>query len=330
MTDAKPRVFSGIQPSGTIHIGNYLGAVKQWAESQGRRENVFCIVDLHAITVKHDPAALRAKVREVAGVLLAAGIDPDRSSLFVQSHVSAHCELAWLFNCVATMGGLERMTQYKEKSRELRGRATVGLFTYPLLMAADILLYQTDEVPVGADQQQHVELTRDLAQSFNQSFGPTFKLPRAVIPPVGARIMGLDEPTRKMSKSSPNPQHAVGVLDTPDDIRLKFRRAKTDSGREIAFDEGRPSIHNLLTIYQAFSGLGRQDIERHFQGKTYERLKTELAELVIESLRPVQARYAELTGDVGSLEAILERGAERVAPQAARTLSLARERMGLG
>jgi tryptophanyl-tRNA synthetase len=330
MTDAKPRVFSGIQPSGTTHIGNYLGALRQWAASQDRRENVFCIVDLHAITVRHDPAVLRAKIREVAGLLLAAGIDPDRSSLFVQSHVPAHCELAWLFNCVAPMGALERMTQYKEKSRELKERSTVGLFTYPLLMAADILLYQTDEVPVGADQRQHVELTRDLARSFNQAFGPTFELPRAVVPPVGARIMGLDEPTRKMSKSSPNPHHAVGVLDAPDEIRLKFRRAKTDSGREIAFDESRPGLYNLLTIYQAFSGLGRQEIERQFQGKTYERLKTELAELVIESLRPVRARYAELTRDVGALEAILERGAERVAPRAARTLALARERMGVG
>lgn len=325
----RKRVFSGIQPTGVIHIGNYAGAIKNWAASQDQYDNIFCIVELHAITVRQDPAALRAKIREVAGLLLAAGIDPERSALFRQADVPAHSELAWLLNCVASMGQLERMTQYKEKSEEHREQATVGLFTYPLLMAADILLYQTDFVPVGADQKQHVELTRDLAQRFNTLYGETFTMPAPLIPPVGARIMGLDNPEKKMSKSADQPNHAVGVLDTPDQITKKIKTAKTDSGSDVRFDESRPGLLNLLTIYQVFSGKSRDDIEKHFEGKMYGHLKKELAELLVESLKPLQARYQEIAADPGYLDGVLRRGAEKVAPIARATAFTARQRMGL-
>lgn len=326
----KPRVFSGIQPTGQIHLGNYLGAMKNWVDSQDRYQNIFCLVDLHAITIRQDPVALRAKIREAAGIVLAAGIDPARSVLFRQSRVPAHSELAWLLNCVASMGPLERMTQYKEKSEALREQATVGLFTYPLLMAADILLYRTDKVPVGADQKQHLELARDLAQRFNSNYGETFVVPEPLIPPVGARIMGLDDPTRKMSKSSSDQAgHAVGVLDPPDVITKKIRAAKTDSGTEIRFDEERPGVHNLLTIYQVLSGLDRARIEQRFAGKGYGQLKGEVAEIVVEALRPLQERYQRLAADPGHLEEVLRKGAEKIEPIAQATLKKALERMGL-
>jgi tryptophanyl-tRNA synthetase len=325
-----PRVFSGIQPSGQVHLGNYLGAIKNWVDSQDRYQNIFCLVDLHAITVRQDPAELRTKIREAAGILLAAGIDPARSVLFRQSHVAEHCQLAWLLNCVASMGPLERMTQYKEKSEALREQATVGLFTYPLLMAADILLYRTEKVPVGADQKQHLELARDLAQRFNSNYGETFVVPEPLIPPVGARIMGLDDPTKKMSKmSSDQGGHAVGVLDPPAVITKKFRSAKTDSGTEVRFDENRPGVHNLLTIYQVLSGLDRATIEQRFAGKGYGQLKGEVAEVVVETLRPLQERYQRLAADPAHLDKILHDGAEKVRPIAGATLKQALERMGL-
>ncbi|RME48617.1 MAG: tryptophan--tRNA ligase [Caldilineae bacterium] len=326
----KKRVFSGIQPTGNIHIGNYLGAIRNWVASQAEYDNIFCIVDLHAITVRQDPQELKASIRRLAGLLFAAGIDPAQSALFVQSHISAHAELAWVLMCHTPMGWMSRMTQFKEKAEKQKERASVGLFAYPALMAADIILYDTDLVPVGEDQKQHLEYTRDLVQRFNALYGETFKMPEAVIPKVGARIMGLDDPTKKMSKSEEKEGHAIGLLDDPDAIRRKIKRATTDSLRDIRFDENRPGINNLLTIYQAFTGQSRQHIEDHFAGKGYGDLKKELAEVVIEGLRPIQTRYAELTADPAHLDALLAQSADRIRPIAGQTLRRVYDRIGLG
>jgi len=326
----KERVFSGIQPTGNIHIGNYLAAVRRWVELQDGYENLFCIVDLHAVTVPQEPSVLKAKIRETAGILLAAGIDPEKSSLFVQSRVSAHAELAWLLNCVIPLGWMQRMTQFKEKSARQRQTVSTGLFDYPALMAADILLYRADLVPVGEDQRQHIELTRDAARRFNSIYGETFRMPKAVIPEVGARIMDLADPLKKMSKSGPGGAHAIGVLDPPEAIRSKIMKAQTDSMRGIRFDEDRPGIHNLLVIYELFTGTSRSGIERHFSGKGYADLKRELAEAVIEGLLPLRSRYRELTSDPSYINHLLTEGAQRVRPLAERTLSLVKDRMGLG
>jgi tryptophanyl-tRNA synthetase len=326
----RKRVFSGIQPTGSLMIGNYLGAIKYWVASQDNYDNVFCIVDLHAITVQQDPADLKARTREVSGLLLAAGIDPRRSILFIQSHISAHAELAWILNCFIPMGWMQRMTQFKEKSARHKEQASVGLFDYPSLMAADILLYNTDVVPVGEDQKQHVELARDVAQRFNNIYGETFVLPEPLIPDVGARIMGLDDPTKKMSKSETASGHAINLLDPPDDIRNKIMRATTDSLKEIRFDEGRPGIFNLLTIYQLFSGGKQKDIEAQFEGKGYSDFKKALAEVVIEGLRPLQERYKELTADPTRIDSILTDGANRARPTAEKVLAEVKKRIGLG
>ncbi len=326
----KKRVFSGIQPTGNIHIGNYLGAIKQWVKRQEDYDNIFCIVDLHAITVPQDPKALKAKTREVSGLLLAAGIDPKRSILFVQSHVCAHAELAWVLNCFIPMGWMQRMTQFKEKSAKQKEQVSTGLFDYPALMAADILLYDTDIVPVGDDQKQHVELARDVAQRFNSIFGETFKLPLPVIPEVGARIMGLDDPTRKMSKSETAAGHAINLLDPPDVIMKKLSRATTDSQKDIVFDENRPGVYNMLVIYELFTGKSRKEIEAHFAGQGYAALKKELGEAVVEGLRPLQERYRELTADPAYLDSLLAEGANRARPMAEKTLARVKERVGLG
>jgi tryptophanyl-tRNA synthetase len=326
----KKRVFSGIQPTGNIHIGNYLGAIKYWVAMQEKYDNVFCIVDLHAITVPQEPEDLNAKIREVTGLLLAAGIDHERSIVFVQSHISAHSELAWILNCFIPMGWMQRMTQFKEKSQKQKEQVSVGLFDYPALMAADILLYRTDVVPVGEDQKQHVELARDTAQRFNSIYGETFTLPEPLIPDVGARIMGLDDPTRKMSKSEDTPGHAINLLDPPDAIRSKIMRATTDSLREIRFDESRPGINNLLTIYQTFTGQKKQEIEARFEGKGYGDFKKSLAEVVIEGLRPLQERYRELTAEPGHIDSILREGAAKSRPLAEKTLAEVKKRVGLG
>jgi len=326
----KKRVFSGIQPTGNIHIGNYLGAIKYWVAMQEKYDNVFCIVDLHAITVPQEPEALKAKIREVTGLLLAAGIDHERSIVFVQSHISAHSELAWILNCFIPMGWMQRMTQFKEKSQKQREQVSVGLFDYPALMAADILLYRTDVVPVGEDQKQHVELARDTAQRFNSIYGETFTLPEPLIPDIGARIMGLDDPTKKMSKSEDTPGHAINLLDPPDTLRSKIMRATTDSLREIRFDESRPGIYNLLTIYQTFTGQKKQEIESKFEGKGYSDFKKALAEAVIEGLRPLQERYRELTAEVGHIDSILREGSAKARPLAEKTLAEVKKRVGLG
>jgi tryptophanyl-tRNA synthetase len=287
------------------------------------------VVNAHAITVPQDPQVLREKSREVAAIYIACGIDPEKSVVFIQSHVPAHFELTWLFNCITPMGWLNRMTQFKEKAGDERESVSTGLFDYPVLMAADILLYDADLVPVGSDQTQHIELTRDIAQRFNYLFGETFKLPQALVRETGARIMALDEPTKKMSKSSESPMGAVDILEAPDSIKRKIMRAVTDPLRDIVFDPERHGLYNLLTIYQLLSGWSREQIESHFQGKGYADLKRELVDLVVETLRPIQERYRELRADEAYLEQVLRRGAETAAPIAEAKLKQAKERMGL-
>jgi tryptophanyl-tRNA synthetase len=325
----KPRVFSGIQPSGNLHIGNYLGAIQQWVAGQGQKTNFICIVDLHAITVPQNPADLRRQTRELAALLLACGIDPQQTTLFVQSHVRAHAECSWVFSCITPLGWLERMTQYKAKAQKQESVMT-GLLTYPVLMAADILLYDADEVPVGEDQKQHIELTRDLAQRFNYLFGETFVIPKPVIRESGARIMGLDDPTVKMSKSETARGHAIRIIDDPDEIRWAIKRAVTDSFNEIRFsdDPERAGVNNLLQIYELLTGRSRPEIEAHFAGKGYGALKRELAEVVIEALRPIRERYYQLMDDPAELDRILAIGAEQARAVAEPKMTLILERVG--
>lgn len=329
----RKRVLSGVQPSGNLTIGNYLGALKQWAREQHNFESYFCVVDLHAITVPFDPAELRDKTREVAALYLACGIDPDISTVFVQSHVQAHSELAWLLNCLTPLGWLNRMTQFKDKSAKQQAESiSTGLLNYPVLMAADILLYQADAVPVGDDQRQHLELTRDLAQRFNHMFGETFTIPEAMIPPSGARIKALDEPTAKMSKSQMDSEyHALYLLDPPNRVKKKLMRAVTDSGCDIEFtdDPERAGVNNLLEIYQAFTEKPKEDVLADFaDARGYGDLKKAVVEVVNAGLVPIQERYTELTSEAGYIDEILADGAERAAEVANKTLELARENMG--
>ena len=325
----KKRVFSGIQPSGDPHIGNYIGAIRNWVADQEEYDNIFCVVDQHAITASYDPEELRRNVRQLVAVYLASGLDPSRCSLFVQSHVPEHTELAWLLMCVTPMGWLSRMTQFKEKSEGKQEQVSAGLFTYPVLMAADILLYQADGVPVGEDQKQHVELARDTAQRFNHLFGETFTVPQPIIRPVGARVMGLDDPTRKMAKSESGQYHSIGLLDEPDRIRKKLARAVTDSHKEIVFDPRRPGVFNLLTIYRSLSGQSQEEIEAHFEGKGYGDLKRELADVVIATLEPMQARFRELNEDPAYIDELLAEHAARVRVIASATMDKVRRVMGL-
>jgi tryptophanyl-tRNA synthetase len=321
------RIFSGAQPTGNLHIGNYIGALRNWVELQGEYDSFFCVVNLHAITAPQDPRALAAKTEEVARVYLAAGIDPKVSTVFVQSDVPEHAELAWILNCVVRISELERMTQYKDKAKKQRENVLAGLLTYPALMAADILLYQTDLVPVGHDQKQHLELTRDIAERFNRDFGETFRLPEVFIPKVGAKIQALDDPAKKMSKSDENVNGSITLTDDPDTIRRKFKRAVTDSGSEIRFDETRPAITNLLSIYQILTNQTREQVEANFEGKGYAQLKSELAEATVEFLRPFQERMKSI-GDE-ELRRTLRDGAERARSIAAETMRSVRERMGI-
>ena len=325
----KKRVFSGIQATGSLHLGNYLGAIKNWVKMQEQFDNYFCVVDLHTITVPQDPEVLRNNIREVAGLLFAAGLNEKSSVVFIQSHVRAHAELAWLLNCITPMGWLHRMTQFKDKSEKQKEDVSVGLFDYPVLQAADILLYDTHFVPVGEDQKQHVELSRDIAQRFNYRYGDVFVLPDAMIPPVGGRVMGLANPEKKMSKSEDNKNDAIFLLDSPDQIRSKLKRGTTDSMRDIKFDETRAGIYNLLTIYQLLTGKERSEIEEHFSGKSYKDLKEQLAEVVIESLRPLQERYRELTGEEGYLDEMLSIGAEKADARAEEKLRQVYKKIGL-
>ncbi len=325
----KKRVFSGIQASGNLHLGNYLGAIRNWVKMQNQYHNYFCVVDLHTVTVPQDPSVLRTNIREVAGLLFAAGIEEEDSVVFIQSHVRAHSELAWLLNCITPMGWLHRMTQFKEKSEQQKEEVSVGLFDYPVLQAADILLYDTHLVPVGEDQKQHVELCRDIAQRFNYRYGDVFVLPDAYIPPIGGRVMGLVNPEKKMSKSEEKRDDSIFLLDTPDQIRSKVKKATTDSLREIRFDEKRYGINNLLTVYQLLTGKEPAEIENHFTGKSYKDLKEQLAETVIETLQPLQERYRELTGEDGYLDDMLARGAERAEAHAENKLQQVYNKIGL-
>lgn len=312
------RVFSAIQPSGDMHLGNYVGAVRRWVAQQppasspgaSDHDSIHCVVDLHAITLPYDPEELRTRTRALATLLMAAGLDEERSVLFVQSHVPAHAELTWILNCVAGVGELGRMTQFKEKS-EGQESVSAGLFDYPVLMAADILLYDTDEVPVGDDQRQHVELTRDLAIRFNHRFGSTFVVPTATFPTVGARIMDLQTPTDKMSKSTTSPQGTVLVLDPPEVVTKKIRSAVTDSGRDVRYDPGtKPGVSNLLDLYAAATGVAPVVAAEQFDGQGYGTLKGAVADAVVEFLRPVRERYEELGADPGEVERRLRVGAE--------------------
>ncbi len=321
------RIFSGAQPTDSIHIGNYLGALRNWVDLQHEYESFFCIVNLHAVTVPQDPKKLAAKTRELARIYLAAGIDPKVSTIFVQSDVPEHAELSWLLNCVTRISELERMTQFKDKARKQRENVVAGLLNYPVLMAADILLYQTDLVPVGVDQKQHLELTRDLAIRFNRDYGETFRIPEPFIPKVGAKIMALDDPTKKMSKSDENVNSRITLLDDADTIRRKFKRAVTDSGADVRFDETRPAITNLLSIYQLLTGKSAQQTEDHFANKGYAQLKSELADVTIEFLTPFQERVRGFSD--GELAGILEEGRERAHSIARATVLEVKGRMGL-
>jgi tryptophanyl-tRNA synthetase len=321
------RIFSGAQPTGNLHIGNYLGALRNWVALQHEYDSFYCVVDLHAITLPQDPKRLAAKTREVARIYLAAGIDPKVSTIFVQSDVHEHSELAWVLNGVVRVGELERMTQYKDKAKRQKENVLAGILNYPVLMAADILLYQTDLVPVGQDQRQHLELTRDIAERFNRDFGETFRLPDAFIPKVGAKIQALDDPSKKMSKSDENVNGSIMLMDDADTIRRKFKRAVTDSGTEIRFDQSRPAITNLLTIYQLLTGKTAEEIEAHFGGKGYAQLKSDLADATIEFLRPFQERVRAISDE--ELHRILSEGAEKARAIASVTMREVRERMGI-
>lgn len=321
------RVFSGMQPSGTPTLGNYLGALRQFVELQQKAECYFCVVDLHAVTVPQEPEALHRQTRQLSALYIAAGIDPERSVLFLQSHVAAHTQLGWLMECLVHYGELGRMTQFKEKSEGKEG-VSAALFTYPALMAADILLYQATHVPVGEDQKQHLELTRDLAERFNKRFGETFVVPEPLIPEVGGRIMSLDDPSKKMSKSNPNAHSYISMLDEPDLIRKKIRRAVTDSEAEVRYDRAaKPAISNLLTIYSLCSGTPIPELERRYAGVGYGPFKQDLAEAVIACLQPIQQRYRELV-EAPELDELLARGAERARATAEQNLRLVMERMG--
>jgi tryptophanyl-tRNA synthetase len=321
----KTRVLSGVQPSGNLHLGNYLGALKNWAEIQADYESIFCIVDLHAVTVYQEPEELAAKIRETAALFIAAGIDPEQSSIVVQSSVSGHAELAWMLTCVTPLGWLNRMTQFKAKS-EKQETIGSGLLQYPVLMAADILLYQAKIVPVGEDQSQHLELTRDIAQRFNALYGETFNVPETRLPTVGARIMGLDDPTVKMSKSATGANHAIALLDPPEVIRKKITRATTDSRPAVDPENMGAGVANLFTIANACDPTVTRSA---VAGMRYGDFKKRVAEAVVARLEPIQKKYREITGDRGYVDAVLQRGLERVLPIAQDTVMTTKRAMGL-
>ena len=324
-----PRILSGVQPTGNLHLGNYVGAFRQWVEMQHDFDALYMVVDLHAITLAYDHEELADRTLEVAAMLLASGLDPEVCTLFVQSHVPEHTELAWLLNHLATFGELRRMTQFKAKA-EVGGEGglPVGYFNYPVLQAADILIYQADLVPVGEDQRQHLELTRDVAQRFNARFGETFVVPEAYIPKVGGRVMDLQVPTAKMSKSSASPAGRIELLDPPEAIRKKVRSAVTDSGREVLARPDKPAISNLLELFSIATGSKIAELEQAYAGRGYGEFKADLADALVAFLAPVRERYQELRGDPAHLAAILERGATKAQGIARENLALAKDRMG--
>ncbi len=323
----KQRIFSGIQPSGNLHIGNYLGAIKQWVDLQNDYESLFCIVDLHAITVPQDPEMLSKRTVEIAKIYLASGIDPKRSTLFVQSHVKEHSELGWILSTIARIGELERMTQFKDKSQ--KGKASesgVGLFTYPTLMAADILLYDTEIVPVGKDQMQHIELARDLAERFNRRFGETFVIPEGKLSKQGALIMGLDNPEKKMSKSSTSEYNYIALMDAPEVARKKVMKAVTDSGSEIVYRDEKPALKNLVNIFSLLGGISAEEVIGKFSGKGYADFKRGLGDVVADFLLEFQRKFGSLSDD--EVRRVLSSGAEQARSLAARKMRIVRERMG--
>jgi tryptophanyl-tRNA synthetase len=321
------RIFSGAQPTGNVHLGNYLGALRNWVALQNEYESLYCIVNLHALTVPQDPKLLAEKTRDLARIYLAVGIDPKVATIFIQSDVPEHAELTWVLNCIARMSELERMTQFKDKAKKQQENVSVGLFDYPVLMASDILLYQTDLVPVGDDQKQHLELTRDIAIRFNRDYGETFKVPEPYIPKVGARIMSLSDPSKKMSKSDDDPNGCVMLMDDATTIQKKFKRAVTDSGTEIRFDETRPAINNLLEIFHLLTGKTPAEVESHFAGKGYAQLKGDLADAAVGFLEPIQNAVRGISDD--ELDAILGAGRDKAQQIAAKTLSQVFENIGI-
>ena len=325
----KKVIFSGIQPSGNLTIGNYIGAMKNFVQLQEEYDCYYCVVDLHAITVRQDPADLRRRSLELAALYVAVGLDPEKVTLFIQSHVPAHSELAWILNCYTYMGELSRMTQFKDKSRKNEENINVGLFDYPALMAADILLYQADLVPIGDDQRQHLEITRDIAIRFNNLHSPTFTVPEAYYGKLGARIKSLQDPTAKMSKSDDDENASIAILDKPDAILRKMKRAVTDSQSEVRYDvENKPGVSNLMTIYAAMTGEDLPAVERHFEGRGYGVFKEEVAAAVIEGMRPVRDRFDKLIADKPYLEKMLSDSADRAERVARRTLSKVQRKVG--
>ncbi len=326
--EPKKIILSGIQPSGIITIGNYIGAVRNWAAMQEEYDCVYCVADLHSITVRQDPATLRRRIYETLAIYMACGLDPEKNVLFVQSMVPAHAQLGWVLDCYTMFGELSRMTQFKDKSKKYEQNINAGLFTYPALMAADILLYQADLVPVGIDQKQHVELARDIANRFNQIYGDTFTIPEPYMPKVGAKIMSLAEPTKKMSKSDENANATVAVMDTKDDIIRKFKRAVTDSGSEVRYGEGKDGVNNLMAIYSAFTGKDMDAIAAEFAGKGYGDFKLAVGETVADALAPAREKYEALMKDKAYLESVMKDGAERAAYRARKTLSKVYRKVG--
>lgn len=327
---ARKRVFSGIQPTGVPHLGNYLGALRNWVAQQDGHDAFYCIVDLHAMTMPWEPELLRRNTLEMAATLVACGIDPERSVVFRQSHVVQHSELGWVLTCIARMGELRRMIQFKERSRGDSESVGVGLFTYPALQAADVLLYQAHRVPVGEDQRQHIELMRDLALRFNTTYGPTFTVPEAIIPAAGARIMALDDPTQKMSKSAGRPNSWILISDEPDVVRKKVRSAVTDSGRDVVAGDDKPALTNLLTILSVLEGVPIPTLEERFRDSGYADFKRDLGDAIVGYLEPIRERYGEAIADPGELEKILARGAERARGFAEETMAVVWDRTGLG
>ncbi len=328
MENAKKRIFSGVQPSGDLTLGNYIGAIKNWTKLQDDYECLYCIVDQHAITVRQEPADLRRRTLELLMQYLACGIDPEKSCVFIQSHVSAHTELAWILNCNTQMGELSRMTQFKDKSRSHADNINAGLFTYPVLMASDILLYQTDLVPVGHDQLQHIELARDIATRFNHYYSDTFKIPEPYIAKVGHRIMSLQTPENKMSKSDPNPNGCIKLLDDTDTIIRKFKRAVTDSGSEIVASPDKPGITNLLSIYSAVTDKTVEEAEKDFEGFGYGDFKMAVGEAVADALAPVHAEFKRLQSDKAYVESVYKKGAELANYLASKTLRKVYKKVG--
>ena len=328
MLDGKKSLFSGMQSTGTLHLGNYLGALKNWVGLEDEYECFYCVVDMHSITIRQNPAELRKKARALLTLYIAAGLNPEKNCIYYQSHVSAHAELSWILNCYTYMGELNRMTQFKDKAAKHADNINAGLYTYPVLMAADILLFQSDVVPVGSDQKQHLEITRDIAQRFNSIYGDVFTIPEPYIGKVGARIMSLQDPEKKMSKSDDNENANIYLMDDPDTIIRKFKRAVTDSDNEIRYSEDKPGISNLIDIYGAVTGKSKEEIEREFSSAGYGDFKVAVGEAVVAMLNPIQTKFRELSNDKTYIDQIIKANAEKAQYYANKTLRKVQKKIG--